>query len=128
MKKKNICLFFFIVILVLIICILVIKNNNKIPDNYIAVFHGGIGEITYETYIYKNKNDNSKVNYINVTSTTVSYGSTKWKHKITKRGVSSKKDIFEVSKKNNAYSYVTISSGSEIYSIDQYKDIFYNQN
>lgn len=125
MKKKNICLFFFIVILVLIICILILKSNNKIPDNYIAVFHGGTGEITYETYIYKNKNDNSKVNYINVTSTTVSYGSAKWKHKITKRGVSSKKDIFEIAKKNNAYSYVTISSGSETYSVNQYKKIFY---
>ena len=99
MKKKNICLFFFNVILVLIICILILKSNNEVPDNYIAVFHGGTGEITYETYIYKNKNDNSKVNYINVTSTTASYGSAKWKHKITKRGVSSKKDIFEIAKK-----------------------------
>lgn len=99
MKKKNICLFFFIVILVLIICILILKSNNKIPDNYIAVFHGGTGEITYETYIYKNKNDNSKVNYINVTSTTVSYSSAKWKHKITKRGVSSKKIYLKLLKK-----------------------------
>ena len=30
------------------------KNNDKISDGYIAIFHGGSGEITYETYIYKN--------------------------------------------------------------------------
>lgn len=128
MKKKSIYLFFFIAILVLIIVFLVISNNNRISDNYIAVFHGGAGEITYETYIYKNKNDTSKINYINVTSTTDSYGSNKQKHKITKRATIAKNDIFKIAKDNKAYSYVTISSGGKIYSIDQYKDIFYNQN
>ena len=27
--------------------------GSEVPDGYIAVFHGGSGEITYSTYIYK---------------------------------------------------------------------------
>ena len=29
------------------------QNNSDIPNDYIAIFHGGVGEQTYETYIYK---------------------------------------------------------------------------
>lgn len=57
---------------------LIIKNSD-IPDGYIAIFHGGEGERTYETYIYKidNGHANMGFKYINVTSTKESLGSCK---------------------------------------------------
>ena len=60
MKNKKI----FLIIAILVIFALVIgciifmsknksNDNKEIPNGYISVFHGGSGEITYETYIYK---------------------------------------------------------------------------
>ena len=103
------------------------QNNFKIPDGYISVFHGGEGEETYETYIYKNDNghDNYGFDYINVTNTTVSWGSSEWNSKITKRGsVQWTDEVFEVAKENNAYSYVTLPNSEEIYTIEQYMNRF----
>lgn len=134
MKNKKI--FWFIVILVislLIFSYIVItinknsRDNNKIPDGYIAVFHGGSGEITYETYIYKNNNGHANFgfDYINVTNTTKSWGSNEWNTKITKRGsVQWTDNVFGVAKENNAYSYVTLPNSDKIYTIKEYMQIF----
>lgn len=109
------------------------KNNDNqsdvIPDDYIAVFHGGTGEVTRETYIYKNHgaqfSTNSGFDYINVTSVTESWGSSNWKHKITGRGtVQWTDDVFTVAKENSAYDFVTLPGGPETYSIEEYMGIF----
>ncbi len=102
-------------------------NNDEIPDNYIAVFHGGAGEIVYETYIYKvdNKQSNYGFNYINVTKTTKSYGSDEWNAKVTKRGtVSWTDEVFSVAEKNYAYSYVTLPNDSKTYTIEEFMTMF----
>lgn len=102
-------------------------DDNKIPDNYIAIFHGGSGEITFETYIYKKDNGhaNSGFDYINVTNTTVSWGSSEWNTKITKRGsVQWTDDVFGVAKENNAYSYVTLPNSNNTYTIEEYMHMF----
>lgn len=102
-------------------------NSDKIPDDYIAIFHGGVGEITFETYIYKKDNGkaNSGFDYINVTNTTESWGSSKWNTKITKRGsVQWTDDVFEVAKENNAYSYVTLPNSNNTYTIEEYMHMF----
>ena len=57
-NKKLFCIFAILIIIVLVIGSIIYinknkTNNDKIPDGYIAIFHGGAGEITYETYIYK---------------------------------------------------------------------------
>lgn len=101
-----------------------IINSNEIPDGYIAVFHGGIGELTLETYIYKNSNNqtNSDIDYINVTPTTISWGSDQWNRKITKKGtIKLIDDIFAVAKENDAYSFVTLPNSNKTYTIDEYK-------
>ena len=101
--------------------------NKKIPDGYIAVFHGGSSEITYETYIYKIDNGQASFGfeYVNVTNTTESWGSSKWNAKITKRGsVSWTDDVFEVAKENNAYSFVTLPNSDEIYTIEEFMSMF----
>ena len=55
-----------------------VSNSDIIPDDYIAVFNGGAGEITYSTYIYKidNGHANYGFEYINTTNTTKYWGST----------------------------------------------------
>ena len=139
-NKKLFCIFAILIIIALIIGSILYINKNKtntdktpdgytdkIPDGYIAIFHGGVGEQTYETYIYKKDNghDNSGFDYINVTSTTVSYGSSEWNSEITKRGsVQWTDDVFEVAKENGAYSYVTLPNSDKTYTIEQYMRMF----
>ena len=132
MKSKKV--FWFIVIFVVSVFILFVinknskdQNNDKIPDGYIAVFHGGSGEITYETYIYKKNNGHANFgfNYINVTNTTTSWGSSEWNTRITKRGSAQWTDsVFEAAKENNAYSYVTLPNSDKIYTIGEYETMF----
>lgn len=108
-------------------CLIDIESNDEIPNNYIAIFHGGSGEIVYETYIYKINNGeaNYGFNYINVTKTTTSYGSSEWNTKITKHGsVAWTDNVFGVAKENNAYSYVTLPNSDKIYSIEEYQQMF----
>ena len=144
MKKKIIIISLGTIFLIIAICLTMIVINNgsknkgsvsssseirkeEIPDNYIAVFHGGSGEVTYETYIYKidNGHDNYGFKYINVTSHTQKYGSSKWTHKITDRGEFDwTDDAFSIAKKNNAYSYVTEPNNDKIYSIEEYQSRF----
>lgn len=131
MKNQNKLIIFLIASLVIIGLILLgiylYKENNNIPDNYIAVFHGGAGEVTYSTYIYKidNGHANYGFKYINTTNTTTSWGSSTWKIKITARGeVSWTDDVFVVAKENNAYSYVKIPNSDKVYSIEEFMKIF----
>lgn len=134
MKSKKIILLIIILIISIFAAIITyvyinksIADSNKIPDGYIAIFHGGSGEIIFETYIYKKDNGqaNSEFDYINVTKTTVSWGSSKWNTKITKRGsVQWTDDVFEVAKENHAYSYVTLPNSNNKYTIEEYMNMF----
>ncbi len=102
-------------------------RNDEIPDNYIAVFHGGSGEVTYSTYIYKidNGHANYGFEYINTTNTTVSWGSSKIKTKITDRGKFDWTDgAFTVAKKNGAYEYVMLPNSNKRYTIDEFMPMF----
>lgn len=103
------------------------KYNNTIPNDYIAVFNGGSGEITYSTYIYKIDNDqqNYGFKYINTTNTTVTDGSTEWKSTITKKGeVGFTTEVFKIAKENNAYSYVKLPNDNNIYEIEEFATMF----
>ncbi len=102
-------------------------TSNEVPDGYMCVFHGGAGEITYETYVYKIDNGQANLGfkYVNTTSTTESWGSPNWNIKVTKRGnVTWTDDVFEVAKENGAYSYVTEPGSDEIYTIEEYAKRF----
>ncbi len=120
--------------IVIVICTLSIfcfvwlnNKSSDIKEDYIAIFHGGSGEVIYETYIYKI--DNGKANYgfryINVTSTTQSYGSSHWIRKITGKGEFDWTDgAFGVARENGAYSYVTIPNSNERYTIEEFQRMF----
>lgn len=129
LSKKSILVLILVLVVGVFFTFLFINsqgNKNKIPDNYIAVFHGGSGEVTYSTYIYKIKNDqpNYGFRYINTENTTVSWGSSKQKQKITGRGNIDWTDgVFSAAHENNAYSYVTLPNGSK-YSIEEFQGMF----
>lgn len=134
-KKLLLCLLVIIVIICIVVgCFFILNkkdntssSDDKIPDGYIAVFHGGVGEQTYETYIYKidNGHANSGFKYINVTSTTKEYGSSEWKREITGKGkVQWTDDVFPVAEKNGAYSYVTVPDSDKTYTIEEFQRMF----
>ncbi|MDR0930754.1 MAG: hypothetical protein LBM38_03285 [Clostridiales bacterium] len=123
MKK----LFVIIPIFIIIIAIpgfFAYDSFQPIPDDYIAVFHGGSGEQTYSTYIYKidNGRANMGFKYINTTNTIVS-GSGEQETKVTKIGEFDWTDgAFVAAEKNGAYDYVE-SNGNK-YTIDEFKGKF----
>lgn len=101
--------------------------SDKVPEGYIAVFHGGCCEVTYSTYIYKVDNDHANYGfkYINTTNSTVSWGSPQWTVKITKKGfVNWTDDVFTVAEKNGAYSYVTVPNDDKTYTIEEFMSRF----
>ena len=132
MKKNNSLIIAGVLFAALILSFIgynMIRNrnikNNTIPDDYICVFHGGSGEITYSTYIYSADDtfDNYGFKYINTTNTTESWGSSNWNTKITGSGVVDwTDDVFKVAKENNAYSYV--EEDGKIYSIEDFATRF----
>ena len=130
MNNKNIRLIFLVLIIVIVFGLLGFwlylkcQNNSDIPNDYIAIFHGGVGEQTYETYIYKINNGHANMGfeYINVTSTTESSGSTKWKHKINNKGTFDwTDDAFKIAKEHGAYTYVTLPNNDKTYTIEEFK-------
>ena len=132
MKKSKMFLHllsFLTIIVFTVFGILMIFGNlvgDKIPDDYIAVFHGEVDGQRRETYIYKIENGhaNRGFKYINTTSTKKSLGKDKWKTSITSRGkLDWTDDVFYAAQNNNAYSYVTTPDGQR-YNISEFMEIF----
>ncbi len=128
-------IYFLPIIIILILLTGLIMYNSfysqiksyKIPQNYIAIFNGGSGEVTYSTYIYKinNGNANYGFEYINTTNTTTSWGSPNRNIKINSKGtVSWTDDVFTIAKNNNAYSYVKLPNDNKNYTIDEFMSMF----
>lgn len=123
MKNKGIKI---VLIGVAILCVVTVGiilyyyNYQKIPNDYIAIFHGGSGEVTYSTYVYQ-KDNLSRIKYINTINTTVSWGSTEREIKVIKRGeVTFAIDVFKVAEENGAYIYVEFPNDNQIYPVDEF--------
>ena len=132
-NKRIIKIFIGVIVafIAVVLLFLVFKKDvyygDEISEDYIAVFHGGTGEITYSTYIYKidNGQANYGFEYINTTNTTKFWGSSEWKVKITDKGKFNWTDgAFTIAKKNNAYSYVKIPGDKKTYSIEEFQSMF----
>lgn len=130
MKKIRIAIISITFIILLFIGGFVIlnkRNDSDIPENYVAIFHGGVGEKLYETYIYKidNGHANYGFKYINVTKTTKSYGSSDWVYEITDKGEFDWTDgAFRVAQENGANSYVTLPNNDKKYTIEEFQRMF----
>ena len=128
MKNKIIPIIIVAATLIIVLLFLIIKpKGDNIPNDYIAIFNGGSGEITYSTYIYKidNGQANMGFKYINTVNTTVSWGSPEWENKNTDSGeVTWTDDVFPVAKKHGAYSYVKIPNDDKTYTIEEFQERF----
>lgn len=131
--KKSLCFILGIVLILGIVvginAIIVEKQNvsDEIPEGYIAVFHGGSGEVTKSTYIYKidNGQANMGFKYINTENHTESWGSPNWIIKIVDEGEFDFTDgAFVVAKKHGAYSYVKEFGNDKVFTIEEYQDRF----
>ena len=128
---KVICISILTFIIVILSAFALISGkifvNNDIPEDYIFVFHGGAGEMTYYTYIYKidNNQANYGFEYINTVNVTKSWGSTETESKVIKRGkVDWTDSVFSVAKEHGAYDYVVTASGENITDINKLMERF----
>ena len=94
------------------------SDISEVEDGWIAKFNGGSGEITFQTYVYKEENG---YRYINTTSTTVSYGSPQWTERVTDSGtVSTKEEIVQIAKDSGSEQYVKFPDDTEAYKISDF--------
>ena len=96
-------------------------------ETELAVFHGGSGEVTYNTYIYKINSGHANMGYKyrNETCTTKSWGSSEWNCHDVKTGQFTWTDeAFTIAKNHGAYSYVTQPNDSKTYTINEFEKIF----
>ena len=94
------------------------EAETEIVDGYCAVLHNGAGEIMQVTYVYKT---DSGFRYINATSTTVSYGSTKWKDTVKSSGTAAtKEEVVDAARQFGSCGFATYPGDMNPYSIDEF--------
>ena len=96
-----------------------LNEAGGVPEEgYMAVIHGGVGERTVETYVYET---DKGYRYINVVSTTVSWGSPKWKHEVVKIGTAaSKEELINQAKNHGADSFVTFPGDPDAHPVSEF--------
>lgn len=99
--------------------------RTEIADDYIAVFHGGSGELTYQTYIYKMDNGASNYGFEYIYSEIYGMTAQTLKERIITSGcVMWTDDVFIIAKENGTYDYVTIPGDNTVYSTDRFAEMF----
>lgn len=101
-------------------CFYIRLDDTEIRDDWFAVIEDGAGEIIFKTYVYKT--DDDKYEYINVTSTTVSYGATEWNDVVSGSGTAdSREDVIAAAKEFGSCGFVMFADkGSTVFSIDEF--------
>ena len=101
-------------------------GQGTVPDGYIAVFHGGGAEVTRETYIYKEDNDQANYGFTYINTETIwGINPENATTKILKRGSFDWTDgAFTVAEENNAYTYVTTPNSNQVYTIEEFMSRF----
>ena len=101
-------------------------DQGTVPDGYIAVFHGGGAEVTRETYIYKEDNDQANYGFTYINTETIwGINPENATTKILKRGSFDWTDgAFTVAEENNAYTYVTTPNSNQVYTIEEFMSRF----
>ncbi len=101
-------------------CFYIRLDDTEIRDDWFAVIEGGSGEIIFKTYVYKT--DDDKYEYINVTSTTVSYGATEWNDVVSGSGAADTREaVVLAAKEFGSCGFVMFADkGSTVFSIDEF--------
>lgn len=97
-------------------CLDTYVKEDEIEPGWIAVIQNGSGEVMNKTYVYETVD--GKYSYINVVSSTISWGSTHWNDVIHGSGiVDTKVDIYEVAEDFGSCGAVYYPNDSEPHSI-----------
>ncbi|MBR4948436.1 MAG: protease complex subunit PrcB family protein [Clostridiales bacterium] len=101
-------------------CFYIRLDETEIKDGWFAVIEDGAGEIVFKTYVYKT--DDDKYEYINVTSTTVSYGAAEWNDVVSGSGAAdTREDVILAAKEFGSCGFVMFADkGSTVFSIDEF--------
>ena len=94
-------------------------NRDFRPDDgYVAVLRGGSGERTYETYVYRT---DSGYMYVNVTSTTVSWGAAQWTSSLDSSDtVATKEEVLEIARGHSSGEFVTFPGDGSGHPVDDF--------
>ena len=100
-------------------------DSYQVPDGYCAILNGGVGEISYKTYVYccsSGTDGKQYYEYIHVTSTTVSWGSTVWRNTFDSSGSkSTREEIVETARQHGSGDFMTLPGDyRNVFSIDDF--------
>ena len=98
--------------------------DAEIEDGWIAVLSDGAGEVIFETYVYETDDG---YRYVNVTATTISWGSAKWDRVINGSGnADTRDDVVTAATEHGSAGFVRLPDDDTVYSIDDFisGDIF----
>lgn len=86
------------------------SKGYEVPSGWIASINNGVGEQMSKTFVYW---DEAGYKYINITSTTQSWGSTTWVNKYCSEGkCSSKEEVLEAAKEFGSAGFVVLPQDS----------------
>ena len=96
-------------------------DASEIEKGWIAIIQNGAGEMMRSTYVYELPD--GKYKYINVQSTTKSWGSSKWNHAVKGSGiVDSREAVVEESKKFGSCGFVSLAgdASKKVHSVAEF--------
>ena len=100
-------------------CLYTYIDEYEIEPGWIAVIENGSGEYMSKTYVYETVD--GKYSYINVISTTVNYGASKWNNVVRETGFAdTKDDIVEIAKSFGSCGFVLFPDDNSSHSIDDF--------
>ncbi|MBR6987413.1 MAG: protease complex subunit PrcB family protein [Clostridiales bacterium] len=100
-------------------CDYIYIDDYELPEGWLAVLKDGAGEIMYETYVYETSD--GKYEYINIRSTTVSWGAAEWNDIVCGSGAAdTREDVVSAAEEFGSAGFVMFNNDSATYSIDEF--------
>lgn len=94
------------------------SKDYEPEEGFVAVLHGGSGEQTYRTYVYKT---DSGYCYVSVTATTVHWGATTSNLVPDDSGtVATKEEVLEIAKNHNSGSFVLFPGDNNVHTVEEF--------
>lgn len=100
-------------------CDYIYIDDYELPEGWLAVLKDGAGEIMRETYVYETSD--GKYEYINIRSTTVSWGATEWNDIVTGSGAAdTREDVVAAAEEFGSAGFVMFNNDNNVYSIEEF--------
>lgn len=100
-------------------CDYIYIDDYELPEGWLAVLKDGAGEIMRETYVYETSD--GKYEYINITSTTVSWGAAEWNDIVTGSGAAdTREDVVSAAEEFGSAGFVMFNNDNNVYSIEEF--------